>query len=339
MATNGSIRIAVDAMGGDFAPDNEISGAILALKYLKGKNIEIVFLGDRESIENYLKKVDFQDKRISIVATDDVVTMHDDPVAAIKSKPNSSMVRAIHLLKNKEVDGFVSAGNTGAMLTTSTLLLGRIKGVSRPSIGTFMPTATNFPTLLMDAGATLDTQARFLYEYAIMGSMYFKEIFGIKKPTVGLLNVGEEPTKGTAELIETHRLLKNSNLNFIGNVEGRDILAGTANVVVCDGYTGNVILKFAESFLTIMKHAVKQFAEESFFNKLKAGFMLPSLRKVLSSFNYENYGGVPLLGVNGVVIIGHGSSSALAIKNMIIAAINTVENNICDKIESELINT
>lgn len=332
------IRIAVDAMGGDFAPKNEIEGALLAINSLESTSpIEIILLGNETEIKETMETMNIRNDNISIVHTNEVITMHDDPVVAIKTKRDSSMIKSIELLKENKVDAFISAGNTGAMLTTSTLLLGRIEGVTRPSIGTFLPTMTPNPTLLIDAGATVDCQARFLYEYAIMGSIYYKEIMKIDNPTVGLLNVGEEKSKGTTTLIEAYKLLEsNKNINFLGNIEGRDILQGKTNLVICDGYVGNVILKLAESFFIVVKHAIKQFAEVSFLNKLKAGLAYPVLKEVFSQFNYEIYGGVPLLGVQGIVIIGHGSSTPLAIKNMILSAVNSFKNDICNKIKKEL---
>ncbi len=332
------IRIAIDAMGGDFSPKNEVEGTLLALNSPEGKNLEIIFFGNKAKIEIVLSAANFQnDNRISIVDTkDEVVTMSDNPVESIRTKRASSMFKAIESHKKGETDGFISAGNTGATLAISTTLLGRIEGVSRPTIGTFFPTITNLPAFLTDAGATLERQPRFLYEYAIMGNIYFREIFGVKKPSVGLLNVGEESTKGTEELIETYNMLKNSHLNFIGNIEGRDILTGKVNLVITDGFTGNIVLKFAESFLPVMKESLKQFAETTTLNKLKTGIIAPTLKQILSRFNYEIYGGVPLLGVNGVVIIGHGSSSPTAIKNMILSAVNTIENKICNKIRLAL---
>ncbi|MBQ6268969.1 MAG: phosphate acyltransferase PlsX [Bacteroidetes bacterium] len=334
MENTNKIRIAVDAMGGDFAPGNEIEGIKLVYDANIEKDLEIVILGDETSIKNKLDSLNFHNKNISIIPTTETITMHDNPVAAVKQKRNSSMIKSIELLKEKKVDGFISAGNTGAMLTTSTLILGRLNGISRPSIGTMLPTTKPYPVLIMDAGATLDLQPRFLYEYAIMGSIYYREVMKIDNPTVGLLNVGEEESKGTSQLIETYNLLKsNPKINFVGNIEGRDILQGKTNLVICDGYTGNVVLKLSESLFYVLKDKMKAYAGSSIIHKIKAGIAAPILKEAVAGFNYEIYGGVPLLGVNGVVIIGHGSSSPVAIKNMIIAAITSIKNNICQKIE------
>lgn len=333
-----TIKIALDAMGGDFAPKNEIEGAILAYKDRpSGTEFEIVFVGDETKINSVMSKVDTSGLKYSIVHTDEVITMSDDPVAALKTKKNSSLYRAAEIHSRGEASAFVSAGNTGAMLSISTMLLGRIKGVSRPTIGTFMPTASSMPCFLLDVGATLDMKSRFLFEFAVMGNIYANQILGIDKPRVALLNIGEEPSKGTDALRETYSLLSaESNLNFIGNVEGRDILAGNADVVVCDGFTGNVVLKLAESFMGILKSKIKDYASKGLVNKIKVAIMVPTLQDILSDFDYQKHGGVPLLGVNGVVIIGHGKSSPLAIKNMIIRSIEFINNDVNSKIENAL---
>lgn len=334
---NKCYKVALDAMGGDFAPKNEIDGAIEAYKN-KASDIdfEIIFIGDENKIKSYISQVQTAGLKYSIVNASEVITMHDDPLTAFKTKKNSSLYKGVELHSKGEADVFLSAGNTGAMLTTSTMLLGRIKGVSRPTIGTFMPTITKTPCFLLDVGATIDMRARFLYEFAIMGSIYVSQVLHKSNPSVGLLNIGEEASKGTEEILETHKLLSSSNLNFIGNVEGRDILAGTADVVVCDGYTGNIVLKFAESFTTILKAKIKDFASRGLFNKLSVALMVPTLKKILADFDYQEYGGVPLLGVNGAVIIGHGKSTPKAIKNMIYRGIEIVKRDVNKQIETAL---
>jgi len=331
------IRVALDAFGGDFAPKNEIEGAILSFKEKpEDIDLEVVFVGKEDVVSSVLSNYDTSSTNFSIVNADEVVFMSDDPVSVIKQKKNSSLYVGALLHSEGSSDAFVSAGNTGAMLSVSTLLLGRIKGVSRPTIGTFMPTINNDPTFVLDVGATIDHRSRFLFEFAIMGNIYVTQTLGIKNPRIGLLNIGEEPSKGTEEIKETYRILSESNLNFIGNVEGRDIFGGKADVVVCDGFTGNVVLKFAESFIKLLKSRIKNYSEKSFTNKIRAGLMVPTLRQVLSGLDYQDYGGVPLLGVNGVSIIGHGGSPPKAIKNMIFRAIEFVQKNINHKIESAL---
>jgi glycerol-3-phosphate acyltransferase PlsX len=313
---------------------------------LKNINLEIILVGDKIKIQEILDSNDAnvfitqnhiaQSKEellqhISIIETEEVITMHDDPLQAIKTKKNSSMVRGIELVKNSEADGYVSAGNTGAILTIATMVLGRIEGVSRPTIGVLFPTAKRKPMLIADVGATIDCRARFLYEYAVMGSIVMKSTFGLENPSVGLLNVGEENTKGTAEHIEANKQLSSSkHINFYGNVEGNDILLGKTDIVVTDGFTGNAILKFSEAFAAIIANAVNVFSvntanENAEINPITA-------TEFINGFNSETYGGVPLLGVKGTVIIGHGNSTPKAIKNMVFSAVSNIQNNVCGKI-------
>lgn len=335
---NKPIRVALDAMGGDFAPENELLGAISVFddpRYTK--NLEIVILGDEGKIRDFLKDKDLTKVKYTIVPTRQIITMHDDPTESLKTKKDSSLYRGAEMAANKEVDAFVSAGNTGAMLATSTVLMRRIKGVSRPSIATFMPSDNETPTLLIDAGANVDCKPRFLYEFAVMGNVYTKQILGLEAPRIGLLSIGEEDKKGNEQVREAHQLIKeDKSLNFIGNVEGKDVMSGACDVVVCDGFTGNVILKLAESFPKLVKSRFKQYAESNVKNKILAGAAMPALKSVFASFNYENYGGVPIIGVNGVSIVGHGKSSPIAIKNMIFKAVETVEKQINAKIEIAL---
>jgi glycerol-3-phosphate acyltransferase PlsX len=323
------MRIALDAMGGDFAPDNEVQGAVLAAQSVSpSAELEVVFVGREKEIRAAMAKVDTSMLRYSIVHADDIVGMGDEPSSVVKKKRNSSLFKGIELHADGKVEGFVSAGNTGAVMTTATLVLGRIKGVSRPTIGSFFPTVNSRPALLVDAGANIDCKPRHLYEFAIMGSIYYSQILNTENPKVGLLNIGEERTKGTEVVLQTYELLEQSSLNFIGNVEGRDILFGEADVFVCDGFTGNIILKFAESIIGVLKAKVKQHADKGFLEKLAVATMAPTLKKILKEFDYQEYGGVPLLGVNGVAIIGHGKSSPKAIQNMIVRAVDTATKNI-----------
>jgi phosphate acyltransferase len=336
-------RIIVDAMGGDFAPHNEVAGAFEALEHCRTSNInaEIIFVG-RESevraacdtaVAKYPESKFFT---YSFLNADDVVQMEDEPMTAFRKKRSSSLYVGLEYQKGGNADAFVSTGNTGAVMTHSTLILGRIEGVSRPTIGTFLPTTESFPTLLVDAGANVDCKPAQLHEFAVMGSIYVRRMLGVEHPRVGLLNVGEEEIKGNEAVLEAHALLKASNLNFIGNIEGRDILMGAAHVVVCDGFVGNIVLKFAESMLTFLRAKFTAFAEQSFGQKLLMGAARPALRGALTGMNYEEYGGVPLLGVNGVSIIGHGKSSPLAIKNMILRAEEVVRKDVNKSIEFAL---
>jgi glycerol-3-phosphate acyltransferase PlsX len=224
-------------------------------------------------------------------------------------------------------------------MSGGTLILGRIRGVTRPTIASFFPTVRSQPTLVVDVGANVDCKPRFLYEFGVMGSIYVREVLGISNPRVALLNVGEEDSKGNTLVLEAHRMMRDSKeVHFVGNTEGRDILMGSVDVVVCDGFTGNIVLKFAESFVTLLRTKLKDFASRSLFNKISVALMVPTLRRVLKEFDYQEYGGVPLLGVNGVVIIGHGKSSPLAIKNMILRAVEVIDKNVNRRIEEALQN-
>lgn len=330
-------RVAIDAMGGDFAPLNEVQGAVLASENKSVlTDFEIVFVGDEEKINNALEVYKPTKLNFSIVHAEEFVSMEDEPTIAIKKKKNSSLYKGLKLLSDGYVDAFVSAGNTGATLSTATILLGRIDAVSRPTIGSFFPTISKLPTLLVDVGANIDVKPKYLYEFAVMGSIYARYMLGIEKPKVGLLNIGEEETKGSEILLATHKILKESNLNFIGNVEGRDVLLGTADVIVCDGLIGNIILKFAESVLSLFKTKLRNYAKKNFFNSLKMQLLRPALRNILRDMDYQQYGGVPLLGVNGIVIIGHGKSSPLAFQNMIYTAIEQKRKDIVRKIQRAL---
>jgi glycerol-3-phosphate acyltransferase PlsX len=333
-------KIIIDAMGGDAAPQNEILGGLEALK--SSTDLSIIFIGDKTRIDDCLREQNVSDDiaaRISVVNATENVTMKDDPIAALKTKQDSSMVKGIAMLKQGEADGYVSAGNTGATLTIATMLLGRIDGVTRPTIGAFIPSIKDTPTLLMDVGATLECKSRFLYEYAIMGSIYYNAVLGIEHPTVGLLNVGEEDSKGTTEHIETNKKLCESNLNFYGNVEGGDILMHNTDVVITDGFSGNVLLKFAESFIPLFKATFKRYAEQHPNQQSLVNEFSPIIKELLQGFDPEKYGGVPLLGVNGTVIIGHGSSSPEAIKNMVFSAVTTKKQDVCNQIKIALSKT
>ena len=334
-------KIALDAMGGDFAPLNEIKGTFQAfLNKPSNIDFEVILVGKKTLISEKLKTLGLEHPDISIVNADEVITMHDDPTAPLKTKKDSSISVGINLLKELKADAFVSAGNTGAVMSTGTVLLGRILGVSRPTIGTFLPGKDN-PVLMLDAGANVDCRPNFLFDFAVMGDIYFKNILNVENPKIGLLNIGEEESKGNELSVETYKLLKKSSLNFVGNIEGADVLQGKADVVVCDGFIGNIILKFAESILTVLKSKFKDHSEKSLLNKIKIGAFKPMLKEVLADFDYQKYGGVPLLGINGVVIIGHGKSSPLAMQNMIFRAAEQIDREINNKIgiALNLINT
>lgn len=336
MDTKNRVSVVVDTMGGDFAPVNEIAGAIMACKD-RGDALRIILTGKKDVLEKELAKQggNSHTANIEIVNADEVVTMDDSPTEVFKSKPNSSINIGLALLKEKKADAFISAGNTGAVMAASTLRLGRIKGVGRPTIGSIFP-SDKTKTMVFDVGASVDCKPIHLKEFAIMGKIYMERIYNVKNPTVGLLSVGEEETKGNEVTFEAAELLKKADVNFVGNVEGRDILNGKVDIVVCDGFVGNIILKFAEGVLDLLKSKFRSYADKSFTNKLKMGMMQGTMRSILKDFDYQEYGGVPLLGVDGVSIIGHGKSSPLAIKNMIFRAEEVVRKDVCGKIREEI---
>lgn len=325
------VRIAVDAMGGDNAPESQVLGGIQAAKEMSD-SIEVTLVGDESKLSGILKSHNCSLENLYIVNAKEVISMDDSPSDAFKIKPDSSLTVALKLQNEKKVDALISAGNTGAVLSASTLMLGRIKGVSRPTIGSLFPTDAG-KTMLFDVGATVDCRAKHLFEFAQMGSIYMSYIFNIKNPRVGLLSVGEEKSKGNDVTLEAYKMLENSNLNFIGNVEGRDVLRGKAEIIVCDGFVGNIVLKFAESVLDVLKSKFKQYADKGIWNKVKVGLSYGTLKEVIKDFDYQGYGGVPLLGVNGVAIIGHGKSTPLAVRNMIMRAFETVSKGVNIEIE------
>jgi glycerol-3-phosphate acyltransferase PlsX len=310
-------RVVVDAMGGDFAPANAVLGAVEA--YSENRNFDLFLVGQEAKISEVLVTHNLYFPEEFIINADEVIEMGDSPAASLKLKPNSSIVIGAQYVRDRKADAFVSAGNTGAMMAASTLIIGRIPGLGRPTIGAEMPNV-NGVCYLYDVGASKDSKPVHLFEYAVMGTIFAKEMGGISNPKVGVLSMGEEEGKGNEVTEAAGKLLRESKLNFIGNVEGRDILAGNVDVVVCDGYVGNIILKFGESVPKLLKHLLKKTAEKSFLDKLLIGLSKTTLRKSLKSLDYQEYGGVPLLGINGISIIGHGSSSIRAIKNMVLRA-------------------
>ena len=315
-------------MGGDHAPEAVVHGAVLCTRDPRC-DFDILLVGVEQQIRSHLPAE--IPARIRILDASEVVDMHDSVSVALKSKPDSSMRKGLELHKAGEVQGFISAGNTGAVMALSTLILGRLPGVDRPGIGTFLPSRIGM-VLVIDAGANVDSKPRHLLQFGIMGSIFTEMIRNISTPKVGLLNVGEEKGKGNDVCIEAYPLLEQAPINFIGNVEGRDILKGTAHVVVCDGFTGNIVLKFAESFPGLLKHNFLQYAERSPLHKIWAGLMGKTIKGMTRSWDYQEQGGVPLLGVNGVSIIGHGSSTPKAIMNMIFKAKEMVDHGVNDRI-------
>jgi len=304
-------KIVVDAMGGDYAPLEVVKGAIEAIKEYE---VEVILVGLEDKIRAELKKYKFDSSRISVVHASEVVEMKDSPAASIRKKKDSSINAGIDLLKTGKADAFFSAGNTGACVCSATLFLGLLPGIERPGISIITPTLKGF-SLVIDVGANIDPKPLHLLQYAIMAEAYLEFIFNIKRPRIGMLSIGTESSKGTDFIKECYQLLEKSGLNFIGNVEGKDIFSGNTDIIVCDGYVGNVALKVSESLAEMLFDFLRRELMSSWWNKLAVLFLKSSLRRFKRNTDYSEYGGAPLLGVNGSVIIGHGRSTAKAVKN------------------------
>ena len=330
---NSRIRVAIDAMGGDFAPEYPVLGAIEAAN--ENPDIDVLIVGPEDKMKEVLDKHPVSLPNLKVVHADEYVTMEDVPAEVFKSKPRSSLNVALRMQREKEADALVSAGNTGAVLSHSTLRLGRIPGIGRATIGAQLPTMKG-STMVFDVGATVDCRPDHLVEYAVMGSIFVSNIYKIENPTVGLLSVGEEKVKGSALSLAAYELLEKAPINFVGNIEGGDILRGKVDVVICDGFVGNILLKLAESVLDLLKFKFREYAELGFFKKLWIGMMYGTMKKILKKFDYQEQGGTPLLGVNGVSIIGHGKSTPYAIKKMIFRAEEIARFEVNKKIEMKL---
>ncbi|MFY9311134.1 MAG: phosphate acyltransferase PlsX [Bacteroidia bacterium] len=313
------MKIGIDIMGGDYAPDATVAGSILAYNELP-KDVRLVLIGDEEQIRAGLAKGGADPNNFDIVHTTEVISMGEHPTKAFTQKPNSSISVGFHLLKEGEISGFASNGNTGAMLVGSMFSVKAISGVMRPSITSLLPKENGGVGLILDIGMNADCKPDVLNQFAVLGSIYVEHVYGIKNPKVGLLNLGEEPEKGNLITQAAHVLMKeNKDINFIGNVEGRDLYKDKADVIVCDGFTGNAILKQAETFYWMIK---KRGWKDPYFDR----------------FNYENYGGTPVLGINSTVMIGHGISNDIAVKNMLLLTKDVIEAGLSDKIKSALNN-
>ena len=324
------MKIAVDAMGGDYAPLETVKGAIQALEEME--NLSIILVGKKEEIDIELKKYNCNIERISIVDAREVVEMDDDPIIAIKAKKDSSMNRMLELVKIGEADASVSAGNTGALISSSQLKLRRIKGVLRPAITTIFP-GKKRDIVLMDVGANSDCRADFINQFATMGSVYYEEMFSIEKPKVGLLNIGSEEGKGNEITRQSYDLLKeNKNINFIGNVESRDMMDGEVDVVVTDGFTGNMVLKTAEGVSKFVFSLLKEEINKSFVGKIGALLLKPIFKKMKNKLDSSEYGGALFLGINGISIKAHGNSSSKGIKNAIKVANKFAEDKFIERL-------
>jgi len=330
------IKVALDAMGGDAGPSINVEGAVQACQ--EWKDLEVVLVGEKQILTREIQRVNPPSSLpISIHHSPTMVGMHESPVEACRSKPESSIMMCAKLLADGKVDAIVSAGNSGATMTASLLHVRRLEGISRPAIATIFPTVSG-QCVMLDMGANVDCKPKHLLQFAVMGSVYYEAVFKNSRPRVGLLSIGEEEGKGNELTQETHHLLKNSGLNYIGNVEGRDIPMGRADVIVCDGFVGNVVLKFGEgmgaAILKLMKMEVKKHPLA-----LIAGLFLRGVMKdIKTKLDPHMYGGAPLLGVSGVSIVSHGGSNAFAIKNALRVAAGLVRDNINVHIQKQLLN-
>jgi len=331
-----AVRVALDAMGGDNAPGEIVLGAVQAAREY---GMGVYLVGNETAIRAELAKHDITGLDLPILHTDEVIEMDEHPANAVRRKKNASMTLALQLVRDGEAVAAVSAGNSGAMMAASLFTLKRIPGVERPALGGILPTKDG-TCLVIDLGANTDCKPEYLQQFALMGSLYMERIFNVTSPRVGLLANGEEASKGNQLVVETHQLLSANaatlGLNFIGNVEGRDIPGGGADVVVCDGFVGNVVLKVSEGLAETLLGLLRTQMSSTLVNKLAAAVLLPGLRKVFRRLDYAEYGGVPLLGVNGSAIISHGRSNAKAVKNALRVARQTAETGVATAIAEGL---
>ncbi len=326
-------RIAIDAMGGDHAPGEIVAGAIRAQAEL---GVEVLLVGEPQAIESSLKQHS-DSSQIEIVPAEDVVAMDEEPLVSLKRKPKASINVAMDLVKQKRADAVVSAGHSGAAMAAALLRLGRLKGIDRPAIGAVFPTmVAGKPVIVLDVGANVDCRPKYLEQFAVMGSVYSQYVLGISEPKVGLLNIGEEECKGNDLAIRTHQLLQeNPRVTFIGNAEGRDVLSGNFDVIVCDGFVGNVLLKFAEAVGEIVLQILKEELPQGLSGQLGTALLKPNLKRIKQRIDHAEHGGGLLLGVDGVCIISHGSSQAPSIFNAVRLAKEAIDNQVLERIQSK----
>ncbi|MBC5659931.1 phosphate acyltransferase PlsX [Anaerosacchariphilus sp. NSJ-68] len=329
------IRVAVDAMGGDNAPDEIIKGAMEAAALRE--DIQILLVGKEELIREKLKGYTYREEQIEVVNATEVIETAEPPVAAIRTKKDSSIVVGLKLVKEEKADAFVSAGSSGAVLAGGQLLVGRIKGVERPPLAPLIPTEKGV-SLLIDCGANVDARPSHLVQFAKMGSIYMEHVMGVKNPRVAIVNIGAEEEKGNALVKETYPLLKEcEGINFVGNIEAREIPHGQADVIVCEAFVGNVILKLYEGVGAVLVSKIKSGMMSSLRSKIGALLVKPALKETLKSFDATEYGGAPLLGLRGLVVKTHGSSKAKEVKNSIIQCVTFKEQRINDKIKENIV--
>lgn len=328
------MRIAIDGMGGDHAPQEIVKGCVEASKLTSH---EICIVGRPDRIQKELDRYSFDKKQISIIPAMDVISMEDAPVKAVRTKTDSSLVVGLSMVKNGEADLLISAGNSGAIMAGGLFILGRIPGIDRPAIATTYPILGKGIALMVDSGANSECKPKNLLEFATMGNIYMECVFNMKKPRVGLVNIGTEETKGTTVLKSAHELLAKSNLNFVGNVEAREVPHGACDVIVCDGFVGNVILKLSEGLAWSILALMKRKFTDGIRSKLGALMLSHKLKEMKSEFDYSEYGGAPILGVKGALLKIHGSSNANAVKNAILKAIPYAENNVVQMIQDSVL--
>lgn len=324
------MKIAIDGMGGDNAPKSNVEGVVSAIKEY---NIDIIITGDKDALEKEFANYEFDRSKLEIVHTTEIIENEDKPVKAIRSKKDSSMVVALRLVKEGKADAVVSAGNTGALLAGGLFVVGRIKGIDRPCLCPAIPNVKRGMTIIADGGANADCKPRNLVEFAAMTNIYSKKVLGIENPRISLANVGAEEGKGNDLMKKSYEELKNMDINFIGNLEARDVINAKTDIIVCDGFTGNILLKSAEGVAMSVMGLLKETFLSSTKGKIGAMLLKDDLRKLKSFMDYAEYGGAPLLGVNGGVIKAHGSSNSKAIKNAINQGIKFAQGNVLKDIE------
>ncbi|MBW4499307.1 MAG: phosphate acyltransferase PlsX [Scytonema hyalinum WJT4-NPBG1] len=327
------VRIAIDAMGGDHAPSEIVAGALRAREEL---GVKVLLVGDPQQIESKLPpKINMG--QVEIVPAEDAIAMDEEPLSGIRRKPKASINVAMDLVKQKQADAVVSAGHSGAAMAAALLRLGRLRGIDRPAIGAVFPTiVASKPVLILDVGANVDCRPKFLEQFAVMGSVYSQYVLGIPKPLVGLLNIGEEDSKGNDTAVRAHQLLReNSRISFVGNAEGRDVLSGHFDVIVCDGFVGNVLLKFAEAVGEVILQIMREELPQGLHGQIGTAILKPNLKRIKQRIDHAEHGGALLLGVDGICIISHGSSQAPSIFNAIRMAKEAVDNQVLDRIQSQ----
>lgn len=328
------MKIILDGMGGDNAPEAIVEGAVLASKEIQH---QIAIIGKEDLIKNELKKYKYDEAKIHVINAEEVITNDEAPVRAVRSKKDSSIVKGINMVKSGDGDIFVSAGSTGALLAGGLFILGRIPGIDRPALASIYPIVGGIPSLLVDAGANSECKPNNLLEFGIMGDIYMEKVIGRKNPKVGLVNIGAEAAKGSTLTKAAYSLLEQSDMNFIGNMEAREVPMGACDVIVTDGFTGNVLLKLTEGMALNMLKTLKKRFTDGAKAKLGAALLIDKIRGLKQEFDYSEYGGAPILGVKGPIVKMHGSSNANAVKNTIIKGIPYAEEKVVDIIQNSVL--